>query len=73
MRKTNIFSLLGLSKVLFLDATCPDVLNNRSDAQLDAQMHKYFLASLTKVGYADSWTFHQSKGLESASVYKATV
>ena len=67
VRKTSMFSLFGLSKVLFLDATCPDVLNNRSDAQLDTQTHKYFLASLAKVGYADSWIFHQSRGLESAS------
>lgn len=56
-----------LSKVRFLEQMFPEALNSLSEAELDAQIHKYFLASLPKTGYKGKLTFHQSSGFDSGS------
>ena len=41
-----MFTLCGFSLALVDVTMLPDVLNNLSDGQLVAHIHKYFLASL---------------------------
>ena len=45
-----MLTLCGFKQLCFLDTMLPDVLNTLSDAELDAGMHKYFFASIAKIG-----------------------
>ena len=45
-----MFNFSGFNKLLFVDATCPQVLNNLSEEQLDAHGHKNFFANFAIVG-----------------------
>ena len=65
-----MFSLSGFRDRRF-EAMCPEVLKSLSEAELDAQMHKYFLANLAKIGKLDACIFHQSRGFDSESGFCA--
>jgi len=49
-KNTSIFTLSGLREFFFLDTMWPERLNTRSDGELLAHMHKYFLASFEIMG-----------------------
>ena len=49
-KNTSILSLSGLKLFLFLVDILPAVLNNRSEAELEAQMDRYFLANCDNMG-----------------------
>ena len=70
-KKTSMFSLSGLRDRRFFEAMCPEVLKSLSEAELDAQMHKYFLANLAKIGKPDACIFHQSRGFDLESGFCA--
>ena len=62
-----MFSLSGFKLFRFLVDMLPAVLNNRSEAELDAQIDKYFLANRDKMGKEAKFFFHHSSGLLSGS------
>ena len=45
-----MFTLAGFRQVRLGETIIPEVLNTRSDAELVAQIHKYFLASMANIG-----------------------
>ena len=45
-----MFTLSGFNKVHFLETTFPEQLKIRSDAELLAQMQRYFCARFDNVG-----------------------
>ena len=52
-KNTSILTLLGLSELWGFEIIFLEVLKTRSDAALDALMHRYFLAKSERVGYDD--------------------
>ena len=60
-------TLSGFMVALNGETTFPAVLNNLSDAELEAQMHKYFCASIASTQKCDCWLFHHTKGFSSKS------
>lgn len=52
-----MFNFPGFSKVRFLEQMFPEVQNNLSEAELDAQIRRYFLASLPTTGYKGKLIF----------------
>ena len=47
-------SLSGLCDMRFLEAICPKVLKSLSEAELEAQMHRYHIASLDSKGKVEA-------------------
>ena len=65
-----MLSLSGFKLFLFLVDILPAVLNKRSEAKLDAQLERYFLASCDKTDNTgkDKWfIFHHCSSLLSGS------
>ena len=61
-KNTSMSTFSGFSSDLFLVTTFPAVLNMRSDDELVALMHRYFLLSLDRAGYDAALSFHQTRG-----------
>ena len=62
-----MLTLSGFKEQRLFDTMWPDLLNTLSEAELEAHMHKYFLAILDRLGYVSAYTLHQSRGFESES------
>ena len=62
-----MLSLSGFRLFLFLVDILPAVLNKCSEAELDAQMERYFLASCDNMGKDIWFIFHYCSGLLSGS------
>ena len=58
-RNVSILTLVGFKQVRLLVTMFPELLKVRSDALLEAQIHKYFLAISAKTGNIYWLLFHQ--------------
>ena len=70
-RNTSMSIFSGFNSDLFLVTTFPAVLKRRSDAELVALIHKYFLLSLDRAGYDMALAFHHSRGSSVESCWGA--
>ena len=66
-KNVNMLTLSGFKEHLFLDTILPAVLKTLSEAELEAHVHRYFLANNNNSGNVDAYCFHHFRGLESAS------
>ena len=67
MPNTSILSFSGFKLFRFLVDTLPAMLNKCSEAELNAQMDRYFLASCDNIGKETWIIFHHSNDLLSGS------
>ena len=61
-RNINCSTHSGLRQLLFSVTILPPLLNIHSDATLDVQMHKYFLAKIDRRGILDDSCFQNFRG-----------
>lgn len=67
-RKTSMSMFSSVSLTRLGLQMGPDVLNTRSESQLEAGMHRYFLAKCARVGRVVAWFFHQVRGSSEALI-----
>jgi hypothetical protein len=59
-QKVQIFTLSGVRDSLYLDATSPAAEKSRSASDEVAYTDKFLRATIAKIGYRTSFSFHQS-------------